>query len=153
LEPGLEGREIRVKTPVESQQQSDIRGGEAGACGACSVQVEIERLLAEHGLASRNRLQTLLEVQVRRACEDDPVYVGIVPHLVGIGENRRSLRGHLGGSWGGIDEVLQAKRGVCDDVSRVNAANSAGAKDSYVKHGNSVRHPRGRPGAPARTPL
>lgn len=145
----LQRGEIRVEAAVEADHQRLARFLDRRQAAADAGGVEIDRLLAEHGLAGRDSLLDQIGMGVGRRADQDGVDRR-------IGEDRlraRRLGAGRGGERGGSlrhrvgdgDEFGIAARG---DVQPVDAPDAAGAQQSDL-HGRlqSYGPSAGRPAA------
>ena len=134
LQPG----EVRIEPAIEPDHQRHTALGDDRKTCLGAPPVEVERLLAENGLAGTRRRFDQIGVGIRRASDDDGVDRrigkgrGLRTHYRGV-TARQAFRG------GAIDigDRGKARSWMARDILRVDAADTASAELAEADHGRS----------------
>ena len=97
-----------------------------------ALDVEVDRLLAQHGLAHVRRRRDEIDMGVCRRGDHDGIDLGIGQRRRGIGRRPRTkLLRQLGRRLGhGIDDVFDARLRMRGDIARMQLADAARAEDA-----------------------
>ena len=141
-EAAFERGEVRVEAAVEADHQRLAGFADHLEAAADAAGVEIDRLLAEHGLAGGDGGLDQVGMGIGRRADHHGVDAGIGEDRLGAGDLGAGGLGERSGRLGGgIGERDQLRIGTRRDIEPVNAPDPAGAQQSKSHHvrGPAVR--------------